>query len=51
MYVAELHPLVKAAISSSGIVDFAKVTILRAFKKEPRLLAQVDRIAQQRMNA
>ena len=43
---AQPRPLIKAAISSSGIDDYAKVALLRAFEKEPRLLAAVDHIAQ-----
>jgi hypothetical protein len=45
---AQSRPLVKAAISSSGIDDYARVALLRAFDKEPRLLAAVDHIARQR---
>jgi hypothetical protein len=45
---AQSRPLIKAAISSSGIDDYAKVALLRAFGKEPRLLAAVDQIAQRR---
>jgi hypothetical protein len=45
---AQSRPLVKAAISSSGIDDYARVALLRAFDKEPRLLAAVDYIARQR---
>ena len=45
---AQSRPLVKAAISSSGIDDYARVALLRAFEKEPRLLAAVDHIARQR---
>jgi len=47
-YPAQSRPLVKAAISSSGIDDYARVALLRAFDKEPRLLAAVDYIARQR---
>ena len=43
---ARSHPLAKAAIVSSAIDDFARVALLRAFEKEPRLLAAVDHIAQ-----
>ena len=46
---AQSRPLVKAAISSSGIDDYARVALLRAFDKEPRLLAAVDLIAQRRV--
>jgi hypothetical protein len=42
------RPLAKAAIFSSGIDDYARVALLRAFEKEPRLLAAVDHIAQRR---
>ncbi|KQI67707.1 hypothetical protein AN189_14340 [Loktanella sp. 3ANDIMAR09] len=45
---AQSRPLIKAAISSSGIDDYAKVALLRTFEKEPRLLAAVDQIAQRR---
>nr|BAH89328.1 transposase TniQ [uncultured bacterium] len=45
---ARSRPLVKAAISSSGIDDYARVALLRAFEKEPRLLVAVDHIAQRR---
>lgn len=45
---AQSRPLIKAAISSSGIDDYAKVALLRAFEKEQRLLAAVDHIAQRR---
>ena len=45
---AQSRPLIKAAISSSGIDDYAKVALLRTFEKEPRLLAAVDHIAQRR---
>jgi len=41
-------PLAKAAIVSSSIDDYARVALLRAFEKEPRLLAAVDHIAQRR---
>lgn len=42
------HPLAKAAIVSKSIDDYARVALLRAFEKEPRLLAAVDHIAQRR---
>ncbi|MDD7972972.1 hypothetical protein PUT78_17945 [Roseinatronobacter sp. HJB301] len=45
---AQSRPLVKAAISSSGIDDYTRVALLRAFDKEPRLLAAVDHITRQR---
>ncbi len=44
--VARSHPLAKAAIVSKSIDDYARVALLRAFEKEPRLLAAVDHIAQ-----
>ena len=43
---ARSHPLAKAAIVSKSIDDYARVALLRAFEKEPRLLAAVDHIAQ-----
>jgi hypothetical protein len=46
---AQSRPLVKAAISNSRIDDYARVALLRAFETEPRLLAAVDLIAQQRV--
>lgn len=45
---ARSHPLAKAAIVSHSIDDYARVALLRAFEKEPRLLSAVDHIAQQR---
>lgn len=45
---ARSRPLVKAAISSSYIDDYARVALLRAFEAEPRLLAAVELIAQRR---
>ncbi|MDE4193164.1 TniQ family protein [Phaeobacter gallaeciensis] len=45
---ARSHPLAKAAIVSHSVEDYARVALLRAFEKEPRLLAAVDRIAQRR---
>lgn len=48
---AQSRPLIKAAISSSGIDDYAKVALLRTFEKEPRLLAAVDHIAQRRVRS
>lgn len=45
---ARSRPLVKAAIVSSDIDDYARVALLRTFEKEPRLLAAVDHIAQRR---
>jgi len=46
---AQSRPLVKAAISSSCIDDYARVALLRVFETEPRLLAAVDLIAQRRV--
>jgi hypothetical protein len=45
---AQSRPLIKAAISSAGADDYVKIALLRAFEREPRLLAAVDHIAQQR---
>lgn len=45
---ARSHPLAKAAMVSLGIDDYARVALLRAFEKEPRLLAAVEHIAQRR---
>lgn len=45
---ARSRPMAKAAIVSSSIDDYARVALLRAFEKEPRLLAAVDHIAQRR---
>lgn len=42
--VAQSRPLVKAAMFSTGLDGYARVALLRAFEKEPRLLAAVDRI-------
>jgi len=39
--------LVKAAMFSIGIDGYARVALLRAYEKEPRLLAAVDRIVLQ----
>jgi len=41
---AQSRPLVKAALFSTGLDGYARVALLRAFEKEPRLLAAVDRI-------
>jgi hypothetical protein len=43
---AQLRPLVKAALCSMDIDVYARVALLRAYEKEPRLLATVDQIAQ-----
>lgn len=40
------RPLVKAALCSVDIDVYARVALLRAYEKEPRLLATVDQIAQ-----
>ncbi|WP_306045179.1 TniQ family protein [Nioella sp. MMSF_3534] len=45
---ARSQPLAKAAIVSKSIDDYARVALLRAFEKEPRLLAAVDQIEQRR---
>lgn len=42
--VAQSRPLVKAAMFSAGLDGYAKVALLRAFEKEPRLLAAADGI-------
>ena len=42
---AQSRPLVKAAMFSTGLDGYAKVALLRAFEKEPHLLAAVDQIA------
>ncbi len=41
---AQSRPLAKAAMLSTGLDGYARVALLRAFEKEPRLLAAVDRI-------
>ena len=43
---AQSRPLVKAALCSMDIDVYARVALLRAYDKEPRLLATVDQIAQ-----
>lgn len=43
---AQSRPLVKAALCSMDIDVYARVALLRAYEKEPRLLATVDQIAQ-----
>ncbi|KKN39167.1 hypothetical protein LCGC14_0746040, partial [marine sediment metagenome] len=45
---ARSYPLAKAAIAIHSIDDYARVALLRAFEKEPRLLVAVDHIAQRR---
>ena len=42
--VAQSRPLAKAAQFSTDLDGYARVGLLRAFEKEPRLLAAVDRI-------
>ena len=42
--VAQSRPLAKAAMFSIGLDGYARIALLRAFEKEPRLLAAVDRI-------
>lgn len=44
--VARKRPLVKAVMFSAGIDGFARVALLAAFEKEPRLLVAVDRIVE-----
>jgi hypothetical protein len=41
--VAQSRPLAKAAKFNTGRDGYARVALLRAFEKEPRLLAVVDR--------
>jgi len=43
--IAQSRPLVKAAMFSTGLDGYAGIALLRAFEKEPRILAAVDRIA------
>lgn len=43
---AQSRPLVKAALCSMDIDVYARVALLRAYEKEPRLLATIDQIAQ-----
>lgn len=43
---AQSRPLAKAALCSMDIDVYARVALLRAYEKEPRLLAAVDQIAQ-----
>ena len=45
---AQSRPLAKAAMFSTGLDGYARVALLRAFEKEPRLLAAVDRIVLRR---
>ena len=46
--VAQSRPLGKAAMFSIGIDGHARVALLRAFEKKPRLLAAVDQIARRK---
>ncbi|MEI5680703.1 TniQ family protein [Mesorhizobium sp. CCNWLW179-1] len=41
---AQKRPLVKAALFSANGDDFSRVALLRAYQKEPRLIAAVDHI-------
>lgn len=43
---AQSRPLVKAALCSMETDVYARVALLRAYDKEPRLLATIDQIAQ-----
>jgi hypothetical protein len=44
---AQSRALVKAALFSMDVDDYARVALLRTYEKEPRLLATIDQIAQQ----
>jgi len=44
---AQSRPLATAAMLSTGLDGYARIALLRAFEKEPRLLAAVDRIVLQ----
>ena len=44
IYRARQGGVVKAALFSTGLDGYARVALLRAFEKEPRLLDAVDRI-------
>ena len=46
--VAQSRPLLKAAMFSTGIDDFAYAALLRTYEKEPQLLATIRRITKQR---
>ena len=46
--LAQSRPLVKAAMFSTDLDGSARVALLRAFEKEPRLLAAVDQIARRK---
>lgn len=46
--VAQSRPLGKAAMFSIGIDGHARVALLRAFEKKPRLLDAVDQIARRK---
>ncbi len=43
---AQSRPLLKAAMFSTGIDDFAYAALLRTYEKEPRLLATIGRIVE-----
>lgn len=45
MAAVQSRPLAKAALFSMGVDDYARVALLRAWKKEPRLIATIVRIA------
>ena len=45
--VVQARPLLKAAMFSTGIDDFAYAALLRTYEKEPRLLATIGRITKQ----
>ena len=44
--VVQARPLLKAAMFSTGIDDFAYAALLRTYEKEPRLLATIGRIVE-----
>lgn len=44
---AQSRPLAKAALFSMGVDDYARVALLHTYDKEHRLLATIDKIAQQ----
>lgn len=46
--MAQSRPLGKAAMFSTDLDGHARVALLRAFEKEPRLLASVDQIARRK---
>lgn len=43
--IGQTWPLVKVPMFITHVDDFARVALLRAYRKESRLLAVVDRIA------